>query len=236
MSDSSPAIVLVRPRNPNNIGAAARAMRNFGFSELVIVAPHPPVWEEALKSAVGAESVIQNARVVETLVEAISDCSIVVGSVDPRRGVGLTPAMLRMELSQSVDRTALVFGPEKSGLTNEDLSYCHRIVSIPTVEQCPSMNLGQAVAICCYEFARDGELSSVPPMSGHEESIATVGEVEALLDESTSVLKSAGFLSDQNQDRMTVEMRRSFLRFGLTHREVTHWRGALRRISRRLRL
>ena len=238
MTDSIPAIVLVRPRNPNNIGAAARAMSNFGFSDLVIVAPHPPVWEETLKSAVGAGSVIERALVVETLAQAISGCSLAVGTVDPRRGGGspraLAPARLRAELFQGVGRAALIFGPEKSGLTNADLSYCHRILSIPTAEDCPSMNLAQAVAICCYEFARDSEPPRSQPIADDQEAIATIGEVEALLDQAAVMLRGAGFLSEENQERMVLEMRQSILRFRLTPREATLWRGALRRITRRL--
>src|SRR5438132_251075 len=123
MAPFSCAIVLVRPRNPNNIGAAARAMKNFGLEDLVIVAPHPPIWEEA-RSAVGAEDILARARVVETLTEAVADRTVVIGTADHTRlsedQTPLTPVMLRRELAGSDKRVALVFGPEKTGLTNSD--------------------------------------------------------------------------------------------------------------------
>ena len=151
-------IVLVRPRNPNNIGAAARAMKNFGFTDLTVVAPHAPVWDEAV-SAVNAVDIIANARVVGSLIEAISDCTFVVGTVDRTRVESkqaiYTPADLSRDLQATDHRLAMVFGPEKNGLTTEDLSHCHRALSIPTRPLCPSMNLGQAVAVCCYELMRD---------------------------------------------------------------------------------
>lgn len=229
MPSNLPAIVLVHPRNPRNIGAAARAMSNFGFEELILVAPHPPVWEEVLNSAIGADRVIATARVVETLLEAVASCSMVIGTVDPRRGVGLTPAMAVAELAAEPNRAALVFGPEKTGLTNEQLSYCHRILSIPTRDDCPSMNLGQAVAICCYEFSTKSETSTPP--ENLPTGLTPVAEVEVLLQQTIATLRRAEFLSDANEERMTVEMRRALLRFGLTQREITLWRGALHRIG-----
>src|SRR6185295_3624943 len=123
MASFSCAIVLVRPRNPNNIGAVARAMKNFGLGDLVIVAPHPPIWEEA-RAAVGAEDVLARARVVETLAEAVADRTLVIGTADQTRcdeqQTPLTPLLLRRELTGSDERVALVFGPEKTGLTNSD--------------------------------------------------------------------------------------------------------------------
>jgi TrmH family RNA methyltransferase len=162
---SSPAqldaidIVLVRPRNPLNIGAAARAMANFGFSRLCVVAPYAPNWREA-KSAVGAPELLKKAKEFATLAEALANCTLVAGtaSLDRRkpdqRVVSLPQfAPLVDEAFASGGRAALVFGPEKHGLTREDLSCCHLLVAIPTHPAQPSMNLGQAVAVCCYELA-----------------------------------------------------------------------------------
>ena len=153
-------IVLVAPRNPLNIGAAARAMANFGFSRLAVVAPYQPHWREA-QSAVGAEDLLRTARVCATLQEALSDCSLVLGTATlnhraPEQPVVHLPdlvPLLGSELSRSAGRVALVFGPEKRGLTREDLGLCHRLVVIPTAPRQPSMNLGQAVAVCLYELA-----------------------------------------------------------------------------------
>src|ERR1041385_4462197 len=109
MASRSCAIVLVRPRNPNNIGAAARAMKNFGLADLVIVAPHPPIWEEA-RSAIGAEDLLARARVVETLAEALADRTLVIGTADHTRfseeQTPLTPAMLRCGLNGSDERVS----------------------------------------------------------------------------------------------------------------------------------
>ncbi len=152
-------IVLVSPRNPLNIGAAARAMANFGFRHLAVVAPYEEHWREA-KSAVGASDLLQNAKRVERVEEAVAECTLVIGTGmlehrKPEQTVVPLP-----ELTPLVDAefarggcVALVFGPEKHGLTREDLALCHVLVEIPTDPRQPSMNLGQAVAVCLYELA-----------------------------------------------------------------------------------
>jgi tRNA/rRNA methyltransferase len=152
-------VVLVSPRNPLNIGAAARAMANFGFSHFAVVAPYDAHWREA-KSAVGAEDLLQNAKHVERLAEAVADCTLVIGTGTlehrkPEQTVIPLPEVapfVGVELIRG-GRVALVFGPEKRGLTREDLALCHVLVEIPTDPRQPSMNLGQAVAVCLYELA-----------------------------------------------------------------------------------
>lgn len=152
-------VVLVSPRNPLNIGAVARAMVNFGFRHLTVVAPYEPHWREA-QSAVGAEDVLQSAKVRSTLAEALAPATLVfgTGTLEPRKPeqpVVELPALapiVRDELARG-GRVALVFGPEKHGLTRDDLSHCHRLLTIPTDPRQPSMNLGQAVAVCLYELA-----------------------------------------------------------------------------------
>jgi len=155
-------VVLVSPRNPLNIGAAARAMANFGFSRLAVVAPYAPHWREA-RSAVGAPELLQNAKEPATLAEAVAECTLVLGTGTltyrkPEQPVVSLPDLAPMvgrELA-SGGRVAVVFGPEKHGLTREDLSYCHLLVEVPTDPRQPSMNLGQAVAVCLYELACGG--------------------------------------------------------------------------------
>jgi TrmH family RNA methyltransferase len=152
-------VVLVSPRNPLNIGAAARAMANFGFARLSVVAPYEPHWREA-KSAVGADELLQNARITERLADALADCTLVVGTGSlehrkPEQSVVPLPDLalvLRKELARG-GRIALVFGSEKRGLTREDLALCHLLTEIPTDPRQPSMNLGQAVAVCLYEIS-----------------------------------------------------------------------------------
>jgi len=174
-------IVLVSPRNPLNIGAAARAMANFGFSRLSIVAPFAQNWMEA-KSAVGAPDLLRDAKVYATLAEAVAHSTLVLGtgSLDRRRpvqailGLPEAAAQIRQTLHANADapglasetwasstnaRVALVFGSEKHGLTSDDLSWCHALIAIETCEAQPSMNLGQAVAVCLYEISRNPEIS-----------------------------------------------------------------------------
>jgi TrmH family RNA methyltransferase len=163
-------VVLVSPRNPLNIGAVARAMANFGFERLGVVAPYAPHWREA-RSAIGAPELLQNAIEASSLAEAVKECTLVIGTGTltyrkPEQRVISLPsltALIQQELSRD-GRVALVFGPEKHGLTREDLSYCHILVEIPTDPRQPSMNLGQAAAVCFYEIAsRCSAAESGPP-------------------------------------------------------------------------
>ncbi len=157
-------MVLVSPRNPLNIGAAARAMANFGCRRLAVVAPYDPTWREA-RSAVGAPELLQDATRAESLAEAVRQATLVLGTGSLTYRRPEQPVVTLPELAPLVERElarggriALVFGPEKHGLTREDLSCCHWLVEIPTDPRQPSMNLGQAVAVCLYELsARGGE-------------------------------------------------------------------------------
>ena len=152
-------VVLVAARNPLNIGAAARAMSNFGFSRLRVVNPYAVAFREA-KSAVGAEKVLQDAQEFKSVAEAVADCTLVVGTTaignrSPQQPVHLLPAAageIRRRLQTSP--VALLFGSEKWGLSNKDLSHCHWLLHIPARKEHPSMNVGQAAAVCFYEIAR----------------------------------------------------------------------------------
>ena len=156
-------IVLVSPRNPLNIGAAARAMANFGFSRLSVVAPYEAHWREA-QSAIGAEELLQSAKRTERIDEAVADCTLVMGTGTLTRRRAEQPVVQLPDLGGRVGaelarggRVALVFGSEKRGLTRDDLTHCHLLVTIPTDPQQPSMNLGQAVAVCLYELTTRAE-------------------------------------------------------------------------------
>ena len=135
-------------------------MANFGFRRLAVVAPYAPHWREA-RSAVGAPEVLQNAKSTECLADAVAGCTLVAGTGTVTRRKPEQAVVSLPDLAPVVDRelarggrVAVVFGPEKHGLTREDLSYCHMLVEIPTDPRQPSMNLGQAVAVCLYELAR----------------------------------------------------------------------------------
>ncbi|MGB6690120.1 MAG: RNA methyltransferase, partial [Terracidiphilus sp.] len=175
-------VVLVRPRNPLNIGAAARAMANFGFTRLTVVAPYAPHWREA-RSAIGAPDLLQNAREASTLAEAVSSCTFVAGTAtsvhrQPDQPVVPLPK-LAPQLARKLDsraQAALVFGPEKHGLTRDDLAYCHFLVEIPTEPSQPSMNLGQAVAVCLYELSRQADPSGPNLPAPPEQPIPESGD------------------------------------------------------------
>ena len=152
-------IVLVRPRNPLNIGAAARAMANFGLSHLIVVHPYEPHWRDA-RSAVQSTQILDNAIVTDTVAEAVASTTLVLGTAslifrNPEQPVLHLPDVcltVAPELARG-GRLALLFGPENHGLNLEDLALCHQLLLIPTAEAQPSMNLGQAVAVCLYELA-----------------------------------------------------------------------------------
>ena len=153
-------VVLVATRNPLNIGAAARAMSNFGFRRLRVVRPYEPAFREA-RSAVGASALLAKAGEFKTVAEAVADCSLVVGTTAvgkrtlQHRSRRLEDGARLIRKRLKSNRVALLFGSEKTGLSNEDLSHCHWVMRIPTREQNISMNLGQAVAVCLYELIRD---------------------------------------------------------------------------------
>ena len=225
-------IVLVRPRDPNNIGAVARAMKNFGFRDLTVVAPHPPVWEE-VTSAVKAGDLLAAARVVPTLALAIEDRTFVVGTLDrtriEERQSLYTPLDLVQAPNLATERIALVFGSEKHGLVNDDLSHCHQLMSIPTDRGCPSMNLGQAVAICCYELAREPAQQTIVP---HPVPLATAGTVDRALILALETLRKIDFILPGNELELTRRLRTAFLKFRMSRYDVEMLCGILDRINR----
>jgi TrmH family RNA methyltransferase len=152
-------VVLVSTRNPLNIGAAARAMSNFGIRNLRLVKPFEPGFREA-RSGVGAAATLQDARIFPSMAEAVADCTLVIGTTGGRdRHLDnslrrLQDAAPLVEKETARGNVAILFGSEKRGLSNDDLSYCHWTMHIPTAADHVSMNLGQAVAVCLYEITR----------------------------------------------------------------------------------
>ena len=188
-------VVLVAPRNPLNIGAAARAMSNFGFFHLRVVNPYDLAFREA-RSAVGAAPLLAKAEEFKTVAEAVKDCTLVVGTTavglrqlqHPFRRLDQAALHLRKHLAGSL--VALLFGSEKRGLSNEDLSHCHWLLRIPTREEHRSMNLGQAVAVCLYELARDPQAAPKPERL----SAASSADLERLTTLLLDGLRSSGYL------------------------------------------
>ena len=161
-------IILVKPRNPDNIGAAARAMANFGLTELALAAPFESDWKEAADawrreasvSAIDAMDVVNSAKVYGSVPEAAADCALLLGTSSLHRAKPGRDVMLLSDAAAYISgvrgKTGILFGSEKTGLTKEDLSFCSAIINIPTREKQPSMNLGQSVAVLAYELAARG--------------------------------------------------------------------------------
>jgi TrmH family RNA methyltransferase len=188
-------VVLVNARNPLNIGAAARAMSNFGFLHLRVVNPYELAFREA-RSAVGAAPLLAQAEEFASVADAVADCTLVVGTtaVGPRQlhqpVRRLDKAAQPIRKHQAVSRVAILFGSEKRGLANEDLSHCHWLVRIPTRDEHRSMNLGQAVAVCLYELARDPRASVKP----EKFVAASAAELERLTEKLLEALRASGYL------------------------------------------
>jgi tRNA/rRNA methyltransferase len=234
-------IVLVSTRNPLNIGAAARAMCNFGFHHLRLVRPYDPAFREA-RSAVGASSVLTGAKVFSTIAEAVADCTLLVGTTaighrqlqHPLRVLKDGASSILQELAAPADRAsrvALLFGSEKVGLSNDDLSHCHWLLHIPTREEQPSMNLGQAVAVCLYELAREATM----PLPVIETAHASAEEVERLTTVLMEALQASEYMEAQSVESKEENIRRMLRRMQLSTEDASTWLGMLRQILWKLR-
>jgi len=244
-------VVLVTPRNPLNIGAAARAMANFGFRRLAVVAPFAPTWREA-RSAVGAEELLQNAKSTANLAEAVCDATLVIGTGTltyrrPEQPVVLLPLLaplIRQELERG-GRVALVFGPENHGLTREDLSYCQILVEIPTEAHQPSMNLGQAVAVCLYELALRPQARSIGEKPAAEAyslpyteigaATAASGHLERVAGLIEETMRAAGYSPESMQAANRHDLRLTLRRLSLREQDTRRILGLFRRILWRLK-
>jgi tRNA/rRNA methyltransferase len=232
-------IVLVSPRNPLNIGAVARAMANFGFDRLTVAAAYDPHWREA-KSAVGAPHLLEHAREVASLTEALAPCIFVAGTGTlthrkPEQPVVSLPdlgAILERELARG-GRAALVFGPEKHGLTRDDLSFCNVLVEIPTDLRQPSMNLGQAAAVCLYELACRPAPASA--MSAPEATApANSGQLERLAGLIEETMIAAEYSPTIMRDANRLDLRVLLRRLGPSAQDTRRIMGIFRRILWRL--
>ena len=233
--------VLVRPRNPLNIGAAARALANFGLAEMAVVAPFEPTWEEARSSAVGGETVIAAARAVPSVQEAVADATFVVGTTTGSRRILLREILPLPELAawlrrrKASGRAVLLFGSEKTGLSNEDMSRCHVLVRIPTSVECPSMNLGQAVAVCAYELVRAGMVSVAPPsVVVHRSDAANQQALDHIFDHATQLLEASGYFHPKSRAAMLLKLRRTLLDLHLTCNDVRVLGGVLAQVGWKL--
>lgn len=224
-------IVLVDPRNPLNIGAAARAISNFGFSHLRLVNPYQVAYQEA-RSAVNAGAILEAAREYATVAEAIADCTLVVGTTSighrelqhPLRRLEYAGRLLRKQLATGT--VALLFGSEKFGLSNDDLSYCNWLVRIGTREEHASMNLGQAVAVCLYELSRKAAVGAPEP-----KQLAGSEDLERFTGMMLEVLREAGYVHSTSTEAKT---RRLVRRLNLPAHDAEVWMGMFRQIRWKL--
>ncbi len=225
-------VVLVATRNPLNIGAAARAMSNFGFLRLRVVIPYEAAFREA-RSAVGASALLSNAEEYKSVAEAVADCTLVVGTTavrhrelqHPLRRLEYGARLIRKQLGSN--RVALLFGSEKFGLSNQDLSHCHWLVRIPTREENISMNLGQAVAVCLYELVRDAKAAQ----QWEKLEPATAGEVERITVMLLDALRASGYVNPRRTASTEKNVRRLVRRLNLPARDIEVWLGILRQIT-----
>ena len=230
-------VVLVAARNPLNIGAAARAMSNFGLLHLRVVNPYEAAFREA-RSAVGASALLAGAEEYKTVAEAVADCAVVVGTTavrhrelqHPLRRLEYGARLIRKQLSAS--RVALLFGSEKFGLSNAALSHCHWLMRIPTCEANISMNLGQAVAVCLYELVRDPKAARLPGKPKRANS----AELERITTTLLEAMRASGYLDRRPIADVDERIRRLVRRLDLVADDTTAWLGILRQIVWKLRL
>lgn len=224
-------IVLVGTTHPGNIGACARAMKNMGLADLALVRPRYFPHEEATARASGADDVLEAARVHDTLDDAVADCVYVAGASARSRTIGW-PTLLPRECAgqllkqASTGPVAAVFGPEKSGLTNDDLDRCHTLLTIPSNPEFSSLNLAMAVQILTYEL-RCRSIGDPLPTYAPDAPLAGHAELEHFYAHLERVLQDSGFLDPQNPRHLMRRLRRFFVRAAPDRNEINILRGIL---------
>jgi len=231
-------VVLVATRNPLNIGAAARAMSNFGVRQMRVVNPYEVAFREA-RSAVGASELLAKAELFDHVAAAVADCALVVGTTAAIRR-DLQQRMRRLEEGARVikktmagGRVALLFGSERYGLSNDELSHCHWVMRIPTREEHGSMNLGQAVAICLYELVRGRKMATLKTAFREDAKSASSAEVERLTQGLLHVLRQSGYA---NPRKIAAEekLRRLVRRLKLNADDAEVLLGMMRQVAWKL--
>lgn len=234
-------IILVNTSHPGNIGAAARAMKNMGLAKLVLVDPVDFPSFEAYSRAAGADDVLGEARVVKTLAEAVAGCTWVMGTSARERAVQWPMMLPRECAAESIKQAeqgeaAIVFGRERTGLTNEELEQCHALVNIPTNPEYSSLNVASAVQVLCYELrlaALDSLIAPVSPETGdkalaakHINDVpATADQVEGMYQHLHQMLEDVNFFGTHHPEIIMRRLKGLFNRTHLTKREVSILRG-----------
>ncbi|HMO76851.1 MAG TPA: RNA methyltransferase [Sphingopyxis sp.] len=231
-------IVLVRPQLGENIGKAARAMLNFGLTELRLVAPRDG-WPnpDAGPAASGADIVLAEAVVFDTLAEAVADCTRVYATTVRKRGVTkpvLTPEAAAKQVHATAGRSAYVFGPERSGLESDDVALAHSIVTVPINPEFGSLNLAQAVILLAYEWSK-GEALAQPPAVDLDPP-APHGEMEELIEHLVRDLDTAGYFFPPERTTATLRtLRTALTKTGWSHNDIRMMHGVISILGRRER-
>lgn len=244
-------IVMINTSDSGNLGAAARAMKTMGFKDLRLVAPlEPPTTSKAVARATGAADVLYHAQVVETLDEAIGDCTLVVGASARMRTIPwplITPPMLAdlVNREPSESRVALLFGREDNGLSNEELRRCHYHVTIPGNDEFCVLNVAQAIQVICYQLRQT--LIELPGVTEQSPESASFGlrewdappaddqEMERFFQHFEQTLLELEFFDPNNPRQLLTRLRRMFNRVRLDRMEVNVLRGFLTAVQKRLR-
>ena len=230
-----PIIVLVRPQLGENIGKAARAMLNFGLTELRLVVPRDG-WPNpsAGPAAAGADIVLERAKIYQTTAEAVADCSQVYATTVRLRGDTkpvVTPQIAAQEIHAATGRSALLFGPERSGLDIQDVSLARKILTVPINPEFGSLNLAQAVILCAYEWSKSQSLSQ-PPLT-QQLPPAPQADIEGLIKHFETLLEPKGYFFPEGRAEATRRTLRNVLTApGWNHLEVRTMRGVLTHLSR----
>lgn len=244
---ASVRVVLVNPSHPGNVGAAARAMKTMALTEMVLVAPQDYPDPRAVWRAAGARDVLEAARVVETLGEAIDDCDLVVGTSARERRipwpmVDAHQCAERIMAEPVSSKVALLFGREDSGLNNDELQRCHWHVHVPTGEEYRSLNLAMAVQILCYEIrmatlspaGKEVTQSGLPDLEQDWDApFASAGEVERFHEHLAAVLADLEFYDPDNPKQLLARLRRLFGRIRMDQMELNILRGVLSAIDKK---
>ncbi len=228
-------IVLVETSHPGNIGAVARAMKNMGLSQLVLVNPKEFPSQVASVRASGAADVLNDAQVVANLDDAIADCQVVVGASARMRKVSWPQldvrqtAQLAMETvsADAQAQVAILFGREDSGLSNAEMDKCHYLAHIPTNPTYSSLNIAAAVQVFVYEFLMATDIKSVHQAEGYRHQLASAEQLEGFYDHLYQALQDITFLDPSKNARFMRRMRRLFNRSQLDVKEIDILRGIL---------
>jgi len=229
---TAPAIVLVRPQLGENIGKAARAMLNFGLTDLRLVTPRDG-WPNpaAGPAASGADIVLEQAQVFDTVAEAVADCPFVYATTVRKRGLVipvLDPEETAREIRSNAGASAILFGAERSGLETEEVAVAQKIVTVPINPEFRSLNLAQAVILLAYEWSKHGEVA-VPTEGDPKEPRATQAQLEGLIGQMDEALEKSGYYFPPDRVPATRKTMRTILsKAGWSNREIQALRGMIR--------